>query len=128
MRRGLQNASQTTALHTAHRSGTKSDTHHFEKRHPMKELTEDEFSDQFTVIDGPDGESIRDNHKGIEPDSKHLWTILDVDGSLYAASGLHFVNRFGYLVTEEAWDEETEAVWHAASEEEDGDEESDDGA
>jgi len=32
---------------------------------------------------------------------KQIWTILDVDGDLYFASGYHFVNRFGYLLTEE---------------------------
>jgi hypothetical protein len=88
----------------------------------MKQLTEDEFDAQFTVLEGPDGESIRDGHDGIEPDSRHLWTIVDADGSLYAVSGLHYVNRIGYLVTEEPWTEDTEAVWFLAEDddEEDG--------
>lgn len=88
----------------------------------MKQLTEDQFDAQFTVVDGTDGESVRNNHDGIAFDSKHLWTILDADGSLYAVTGLHYVNRLGYLVTKEAWDEEIEAVWYEPSDEEDSEE------
>lgn len=29
----------------------------------------------------------------------HVWTILDVDGELMIASGYHFVNRLGYILT-----------------------------
>ncbi|MFJ2662530.1 hypothetical protein [Arthrobacter koreensis] len=92
----------------------------------MKQLTQDQFEDQFTVVDGPDGESIRDDYDGIAADSKHLWTIVDADGSLYAVSGVQYVNRLGYIVTEEAWDEETEAVWHEASDEDEDDEDDED--
>lgn len=91
----------------------------------MKNLTEEEFDRQFTVIPDADGETIRPDSVGIAEDSKHLWTIVDADGSLYALTGLHFVNRLGYLLTEEAWDEETEAVWYIPA---DNDDEDDDDA
>jgi hypothetical protein len=91
----------------------------------MKQLTEDEFDEQFTVVPGADGESVRDDYKGIDPDSKNLWTIVDADGSLYAVSGVHRVNRFGYLVTEEAWTEDIEAVWHLCTEDDEDTEEAD---
>jgi hypothetical protein len=91
----------------------------------MKQLTEDEFDAQFTVVPGADDESVRDDYKGIDPDSKNLWTIIDADGSLYAVTGVHRVNRLGYIVTEEPWIEDTEAVWFI-SEEEDDEEDSDD--
>jgi hypothetical protein len=29
-----------------------------------------------------------------------VWTLIEADGVLYAESGLHFVNRLGYFVTE----------------------------
>jgi len=32
-------------------------------------------------------------------DEAHVWTILDCDGHMVIASGFHFVNRFGYLIT-----------------------------
>lgn len=93
----------------------------------MKQLTEDEFDEQFTVVLGADGESVRDDYQGIDPDSKNLWTIVDADGSLYAVTGVHRVNRFGYIVTEEAWTEDIEAVWHLCSDDdEDTDEEAGD--
>jgi hypothetical protein len=87
----------------------------------MKQLTEDEFDAQFTVVLGADAESVRDDYKGIDPDSKNLWTIVDADGSLYAVTGVHRVNRFGYLVTEEPWTEDIEAVWHLCSDEDEDD-------
>jgi hypothetical protein len=92
----------------------------------MKQLTEDEFDAQFTVVLGADAESVRDDYQGIDPDSKHLWTIVDAAGSLYAVTGVHFVNLIGYLVTEEAWTEDTEAVWHLCSEDEEDTEDTDD--
>lgn len=83
----------------------------------MKQLTEDQFDALFTVVLGAEGESVRDDYRGIDPDSKNLWTIVDAEGSLYAVTGVHFVNRFGYIVTEEAWTEDIEAVWHLCSDE-----------
>lgn len=31
----------------------------------------------------------------------HVWTVLDCDGSSVIASGLHHVNRLGYIITVE---------------------------
>ena len=89
----------------------------------MKQLTEDEFDDQFTPIEDANGDSVRPVIGDIDPDSSKLWTIVDCDGALYALSGLHRVNRVGYLLTEEAWTEFTEAVWFPASEDDDDNEE-----
>lgn len=92
----------------------------------MKQLTEDEFDAQFTVVPDAGGDNVRPNYRGIDPDSKHLWTVIDAEGNLYVLSGVHRMNRFGYIVTEEAWAEEIEAVWHIfADDEEDLDDESD---
>lgn len=88
----------------------------------MKQLTEDEFDAQFTVVTGAEGEEIRDDYKDIDPDSKHLWTIVDAEGNLYALTGVHRVNRFGYIVTKEAWTEEIEAVWHIFADDEEEEE------
>lgn len=88
----------------------------------MKQLSEDEFDEQFTVIPDARGDTIRPSADGIDADSKHLWTIVDADGSLYAVSGWHFVNRVGYILTEEAWEEESEAVWYEFNDDEGDDE------
>jgi hypothetical protein len=39
---------------------------------------------------------------------KCIWTVLDGEGSgLVVVSGLHFVNRMGYIITEIPWESET---------------------
>ena len=37
-----------------------------------------------------------------------VWTIEEVEGKFYFVSGYHFVNRFGYLVTNEPVPEDEE--------------------
>ena len=88
----------------------------------MQQLTEDEFDSRFTVVPDPvTGDTIRPSDQGLDKDSRNLWTIVeaDADGNLYAVSGWHYVNRIGYLVTEEVWTEEIEAVWYEFSDDED---------
>ena len=41
-----------------------------------------------------------------QKDITKVWTIVDVDGTLYVCAGFHFVNRFGYVITEESWENE----------------------
>lgn len=80
----------------------------------MQDLTGDEFDVRFTVIPDGRGEYVRPTADDIDTDSKHLWTVVDPDGYnnvLYAVSGLHSVNRVGFLLTEETWDRATTAIW-----------------
>lgn len=81
----------------------------------MQQLSEDEFDQQFTVVPDSQGDAVRPHVDGIPDHSRHLWTIVEAEGSLYALSGLHYVNRIGYILTEEAWGQETEALWCEAS-------------
>ncbi len=39
-------------------------------------------------------------------DEHRFWTVLDCDGKLLIAPGKWFVNRFGYIITEHAYDEQ----------------------
>jgi hypothetical protein len=94
----------------------------------MKQLTEDEFDKLFTPVPDATGEIVRPDETGLDLHSTKLWTIIDADGSLYALSGSHRVNRIGYLITEEDWTEPTEGVWFVASDEDDVDEEDGAGA
>ena len=87
----------------------------------MQQLSEDEFDQQFTVVPDAQGDAVRPDSNGIQDDSRHLWTIVEGEGSLYALSGLHYVNRIGYILTEEAWGQETEALWYEASDDDAGD-------
>jgi hypothetical protein len=41
--------------------------------------------------------------------NKNIWTIVDTDGDdLLILAGFHFVNRLGYLITNEEWEDEHE--------------------
>ena len=41
--------------------------------------------------------------------NNRVWTIVDGDGDdLLIIAGFHLVNRLGYLVTDEAWEDEYE--------------------
>ena len=46
--------------------------------------------------------------KSVDP--KYVWTYLDGDMSTLIVAGLHFVNRIGYYVTEEPWEDEYDTV------------------
>lgn len=83
----------------------------------MKTLTETEFEQQFTPVPGADGDLVSPSDDGLDVTSTKLWTIVDGDdGGLWALSGWHYVNRVGYLITEEDWTEPTEALWFPAGE------------
>lgn len=43
--------------------------------------------------------------EGLEIDPHHLWTLLEVNGMLYVANGLHFVNRVDHFICRNKWAE-----------------------
>lgn len=83
------------------------------------EMTEDEFDRQFTLVPnhinpaagwavGEDGRGCLFETYGDEfdfvrrYDPQRVWTLIDGDdGDLYVVSGLHRVNRVGYLLSRE---------------------------
>lgn len=84
-------------------------------------LTEDEFYERFNPIKNHFYENPEDcsfdgcmfetygkelDHinwsRTDEVNKSRIWTILDCEGKLYITSGYHYVNRFGYLITEES--------------------------
>jgi len=87
-----------------------------------KTITEDEFYEQYkptlnvfyndenaVAFNGcmyeTYGEELEHVKKVAEVNPNFVWTILDV-GYLCITSGVHFVNRFGFLITELPADEE----------------------
>jgi len=80
-----------------------------------KVITEDEFYTRFTPrknelgdnasFDGcmfeTYGEELKIVQKINHLTPKRVWTIIECDGKMYYESGYHFVNRLGYLITEE---------------------------
>lgn len=94
----------------------------------MKLMTEDEFDEKFTTVtpldeNGYEDDTIRPTDEGLDKESKHLWTIVEGDNGLYALTGWAKVNAIGYILTEEAWEEDIEAVWQTHSDDDDDDEE-----
>lgn len=83
----------------------------------FKLITEDEFYEKFTptvnhlVHDAPFGGTMYETY-GKEIDfidefskgefKAKLWTIVEAEGKLYYVSGYHYINRFGYIITEES--------------------------
>ena len=90
----------------------------------FKTLTEDEFYAQFNRVknhiddnaafDGCMYETYgRDinyiNAIAKDPVAKlNLWTIIEAEGKMFYVSGFHYVNRFGYIITEESVPENIE--------------------
>jgi len=85
-----------------------------------KIITEDEFYERFTPckneidknftsFDGcmfeTYGEELEYVQKIARESPRRVWTIVEVDGIMYYESGFHFVNRLGYLITEEEIEE-----------------------
>jgi hypothetical protein len=82
----------------------------------VRQLTEDEFDEEFGgTLDSPDGETVWDEvpPQGEWADNQ-IWTVIEEDGSRdqYLIPGVHRVNRVGYVVSVEPWqDENIEVHW-----------------
>ena len=49
---------------------------------------------------------------------RHIWTIVETDGDLYAVPGWHYVNRFLYYVSHHPWQSrDEEYLYHEGSDE-----------
>ena len=91
----------------------------------MKTITENQFWDDYVPIqnhlipeddDGlawngtlfetlrPDLDYVRDQNK---QRPERIWTLLEVDDGLVISSGMHYVNRMGFFITEKPWTETT---------------------
>ena len=93
----------------------------------MKKMTEDEFYEKFNRVQNHidtnasfDGCMFETYDKELEyvksvleKTPKRVWTILDCDGKTYYASGYHHVNRLGYIITEEEFDDDIEVLLDA---------------
>lgn len=81
----------------------------------METLTYDRFLDEYKPIkneiveDAPfDGYMFETYGRELKEIKNHnpsnVWTLLDVDGELFLAAGIHFVNRLGFFITEKEWE------------------------
>jgi hypothetical protein len=88
----------------------------------IKKITEEQFDEQFTLVknhidDNASWEGNMFETYGSEAmhvydkarEGNNVWTIIEGDDdTMFITSGIHLVNRIGYLITEEEWTEETE--------------------
>jgi hypothetical protein len=80
-----------------------------ERPYTIVQLTSDQFDESYRPIPAHDGSNMRPLDWTPEMEAAHrecrVWTAVDGDnGELILMSGWHFVNRFGYIVTERPYD------------------------
>ena len=66
-------------------------------------LTDDEFYERFAVIPGPEGSDMYEHADTLGFHRQQVWSVLDVDGELYAIPGYAVINVIGYNVTAHPW-------------------------
>lgn len=88
----------------------------------MPTQTIDDFFDKYTPVTnkiedrgwGEDGKSQMFETFGPELEfvqkqaDETVWTLLDTDEGQAICAGFHFVNRIGYVITEQRWKDSTE--------------------
>ncbi len=69
------------------------------------------FERRFKPIAASDGSllwSWHDLPKRLPEWQRHVWTVTECDGRLYAGPGIHHVNRVDHLLCEIPWTDEDE--------------------
>ncbi len=72
---------------------------------PARKISFDKWAEKFQPLINPASENdqfcyVDDFELAQAADNiKRAWTLLDCDGKLYIAEGLHHVNRFAYIIT-----------------------------
>jgi hypothetical protein len=71
------------------------------------------LSDKFTIRDNPNPHMDQqfEFDEVVKLPVNNVWTVVEGDnGKLYALTGFHIVNKLHYVVTEEPWTQEDEAI------------------
>jgi hypothetical protein len=63
------------------------------------------FEKTFVPTSDPDGGILCSWDKVKDADEHYVWTIVDAEGRLYLIPGINFVNRIGYVLCAEPWDD-----------------------
>ncbi|WP_037500664.1 hypothetical protein [Sphingomonas jaspsi] len=67
--------------------------------------------DQHASYDGTLFETFGDEITEVHATDPHLvWTLMDEDGTMWIAPGRHYVNRLGYFICAEPWNDESQQV------------------
>ena len=93
----------------------------------MRNIKEDEFYESFELVKntidknaawgGFMFETYGEEFEFVKSRASCAWTILEEDGYLLYLSGIHFVNRIGYLITTAPPTEETVVILYEDKEE-----------
>jgi len=79
--------------------------------HQLHELTEDEFEEIYVSVGNPRDDGfywdLQDDPVD-QIDPKKVWTAIEGDDDVhfYLLPGIHRINRFAYVVTENPWPHE----------------------
>ena len=81
----------------------------YEKYNPLPNLLRDDapFGGFMFETFGPELEFVEE-HLNCDTCRRGIWTVIEAEGNFYFLSGFHYVNRFGYLLTEELVEVDTE--------------------
>ena len=72
--------------------------------HEFESLTEDEFEERYDTIMSRDGSGIWEFDQIKSRPTERVWSVVEVDGDLYAIPGWHVVNVIGYCLTRRPWE------------------------
>jgi hypothetical protein len=80
----------------------------FELFRPIKNHLDDNAAQEGCMFETY-GEELHYIHEFAKENSDRVWTLMeDDDGNLCIVNGFHLVNRLGYILTEEKFDEKIE--------------------
>jgi hypothetical protein len=83
----------------------------YEKYHPVKNPYDNNASFDGCMFETYGNELLHVVATKDDPEKKNkVWTITESEDKLYYESGYHYVNRLGYLITEEAFPEDLDIV------------------
>jgi hypothetical protein len=86
----------------------------------MRHLTEEQFDAEFTLMHDHPLQTVDEIEKelGKSIDASHIWTSVDGDeGGTYMLAGVHWVNAWGFNVTEQPHDFDIEVELESAEDE-----------
>ena len=83
---------------------TRTEKEFFEKYNPMQNPI-----DKNAAFDGTMYETYGEEIEFINiQEPKMIWTIISEEDELFIIAGLHIVNRIGYIITKEEWENSEE--------------------
>jgi hypothetical protein len=77
---------------------------------PFIDYTEAEFELIFEPLPNPEGSDLWEHAETLTHVPTFVWSVIEIDGDLFAIPGYHVVNVIGYSVTTVPWPHENVEV------------------